>query len=458
MRAAPMSKYRMPVYLIVPSTCLAASANASTYYVSASGDDAATGTAASPWRTLARVNGVTLRPGDSVLLRGGDTFSGGLFFDASDAGTPASPVVITSYGAGRATIASATASGIYVYNAAGYRISNLNVAGNGGAASGITFFTDLSGGVKLPYIRIDSVEVSGFGRDGIEIGSWNGATGYSDVQIVNAVARDNARTGIFVYAQQPNVHQSIGIQAARAFNNPGFAGTGANSGSGIVLSGANDGVIERSVAHSNGWKCDASAGPVGIWAYDSSNVRIRHNESYANRTGGAADGGGFDLDQNVSSSIVEYNYSHDNDGAGYLLAQSPANSSHTGNIVRYNISQNDGRKNSYAAIELWGRILSAEIYNNTVFVSPSGSGTPRAVRVGNAGISDRDVASVHFRNNLFETTGALPLVDVTSGQLSGATDFRFQGNDYFSSGASFVVLYGGTTYSSLPAWRATGQE
>lgn len=146
-----MCKYRLRLCLIALAISIAASANASTYYFSASGDDAAAGTAAAPWRTLGRVNGVTLRPGDSVLLRGGDTFFGGLSFDASDAGTPASPVVITSYGPGRATIASATASGIYVYNAAGYRVSNLNVVGNGGVTSGITFYTDLSGGVKLPY-------------------------------------------------------------------------------------------------------------------------------------------------------------------------------------------------------------------------------------------------------------------------------------------------------------------
>lgn len=453
-----MCIYRLRLALIALALFCAAPATASTYYVSAAGDDAAAGTAAAPWRTLSRINALTLRPGDSVLLRGGDTFAGGLFFDGNDAGTPASPVVLTSYGTGRATIASGTAAGIYVYNAAGYRISNLKVAGSGGAASGVTFFTDLSGGVKLPYVRIDSVEISGFGRDGIEVGGWNATSGYSDVQIVNAVAHDNARTGIFVYAQQPNVHQSVAILASRAFNNPGIAGTGTNSGSGIILSGVNGGRIERSVAHSNGWNCDAAGGPVGIWTYDSTAVGIRHNESYANRTGGAADGGGFDLDQNVSMSTVEYNYSHDNDGAGYLLAHAPATTAHFGNVVRYNISQNDGRRNSYAAIEVWGRIRSTEIYNNTVFVSPAPSGTPRAVRIGNAGISDRDAAGLHVRNNVFQTTAALPLIEVTSGQLAGATDLRFEGNDYFSSGAPFTILYGSTTYSSLSGWRATGQE
>lgn len=433
-------------------------ADATNYYVSAAGSDAAPGTLTAPWRTLARVTATALHAGDSVLLRGGDRFPGNLAFDAGDAGTPTSPIVITSYGTGRATIASGAAAGISVHNAAGYRIANLVLAGTGAPVSGISFFNDLSGGVKLPYIHLDSIDVSGYGRDGIEIGSWNGASGYRDVRIVNTTAHDNARTGIFVYARQANVHQSVTVTGARAFNNFGIAGTGTNSGNGIVLSGVNGGIIERSVAYANGWRCDAPGGPVGIWTYDSTAIRIRHNESYGNRTAGAADGGGFDLDQNVSMSIVEYNYSHDNDGAGYLLAHAPLNDSHYGNSVRYNISQNDGRRNSYAAIEIWGRIRSTEIYNNTVYLAPAAAGTPRAVRVGNAGITDHDVAGLHFRNNLFQTTGGLPLVEVTAGQLSGATDLHFQGNDYFASGSPFLVRWGGTSYASLSSWRASGQE
>jgi hypothetical protein len=451
-----ISPLRVCLSVCLLSVCVAR-ADATAYYVSAAGNDANAGTLSAPWRTLARVNAVTLQPGDSVMLRGGDRFPGGLSFDSADAGTTSAPIAITSYGAGRATIAAAGAPGVSVYNAAGYRLSNLTVVGNGSATTGIIFYADLPGGVKLPYVRIDAVDVGGFGRNGIEIGSWNGATGYRDVQITNATAHDNTLTGIVVYAQQPNVHESIYIGGARAFNNPGLAGTTTNSGSGIVLGSVNGATIERSVAHSNGWRCTAPEGPVGIWAYDSTNVIIQHNESYGNRTGGKVDGGGFDLDQNVSLSTVQYNYSHDNDGAGYLLAHAPANDNHRGNVVRFNISENDGRKNSYAAIELWGRIVATEIYNNTVFLSPSTSGLPRAVRVGNASITDRDVSGVHLRNNILQTTGGLPLVEVTTGQLAGAADLRFQGNDYFSA-TGFAVRWGSTTYSSLAAWRTAGQE
>jgi hypothetical protein len=73
---------------------------------------------------------------------------------------------------------------------------------------------------------------------------------------------------------------------------------------------------------------------------------------------------------------MQYNYSHDNDGASFGLYQDSGPVAWAGNIVRYNISENDGRKNGYGAITLRtsGRSFSnAEIFNNTIYVSPEPS-------------------------------------------------------------------------------------
>ena len=437
---------------------LPARASATDFYLSALGSDANAGTSATAaWRTLAPVNERVLQPGDRVLLRGGDVFDGTLTLDADDAGSPQAPVVVASYGAGRATIRGGPDSGISVYNTAGVSISNIAVAGSGGPSSGIVFYMDLPGNALLSWIRIDSVEVYGFGRDGIEIGSWNGGSGFSNVRITGASVHDNARTGILTYAQQANAHRSLYVGYSRAYDNTGIAAATNNTGSGIVLGGVDGGTVERSVAHDNGRLCTATAGPVGIWAYDSRRIVIQQNESYNNRTGGPADGGGFDLDQNVSESVLQYNYSHGNDGAGYLLAHAPVNDNHHDNVVRYNISENDGRRNSYAAIEVWGRTIRTDVYNNTVFLSPPASGTPRAVRVGNASVADRIVSSLHFRNNIFFTAGGTPVMDVSATQAA-APDLRFEGNTYYASGLAVSLRWGATTYTSLAAWRATGQE
>ena len=132
--------------LVCLSLCaIARSAAAADYYIAASGSDANAGSAAAPWQTLARASSAILRPGDRVLLRGGDSFSGTLSLDASDAGTAAAPIVIGSYGTGRATIRTTSGAGISVYNTSGVSIAGLAIVGGAGSTSGISVFTDLGG-------------------------------------------------------------------------------------------------------------------------------------------------------------------------------------------------------------------------------------------------------------------------------------------------------------------------
>ena len=71
---------------------------------------------------------------------------------------------------------------------------------------------------------------------------------------------------------------------------------------------------------------------MGIWTYNSNDVLIQYNESYDNKAG-HIDGDGFDLDGGTTNSILQYNYSHDNDGAGILEAQFAKAQPSTGNIT-----------------------------------------------------------------------------------------------------------------------------
>lgn len=77
----------------------AASLNAQTYYVSSSaGSDANDGVSvATPLRTLSKVNALALTPGDTVLFRRGDIFSGEL---SAKPGADGRPVVYGAYGGG----------------------------------------------------------------------------------------------------------------------------------------------------------------------------------------------------------------------------------------------------------------------------------------------------------------------------------------------------------------------
>lgn len=426
------------------------------YYISNSGNDRNSGlTMSQAWKSFSPVNGASFRAGDRLLLEGGQTFHGRLAFGSDDAGIPSNPIVLSSYGRGRATILAGSGDGVVVYNTAGFHVSGLNVVGSGSTVntgSGINFYADLPGDVKLEYVSINDVEVSGFGKYGISVGAYNGKTGFRHVRITHSSAHDNAEAGINVWGYPSATattyaHENVYIAYCRTYNNTGKATTPLPSGSGITVSDVNTAVIERSVAHGNGALNTSRSGPVGIWAYDATNVVIQFNEAYGNRTGTGGDGGGFDLDGGTTNSVMQYNYSHDNDGAGFLICRYQNSRATFGNTVRYNVSQNDGRKNSYAGIQFYdggGGIKDINVHNNTVFQSPSVRGRPRALWFYSG------ITNARIWNNIFVTTGGLPLADIVSGQ----TGLLVQGNVYWSSGAPFLTVSSGRSYTSLSAWRA----
>jgi hypothetical protein len=77
-----------------------AAPTAVTYYVdSAAGNDSAAGTStATAWKSLAKVNGRALQPGDQVLFKRGGSWTGTL--QLSRSGTSDAPIVIGAYGSG----------------------------------------------------------------------------------------------------------------------------------------------------------------------------------------------------------------------------------------------------------------------------------------------------------------------------------------------------------------------
>src|SRR5205823_11422677 len=61
------------------------------------------------------------------------------------------------------------------------------------------------------------------------------------------------------------------------------------------------------------------------------------------------------------------------------------------------------------------------------------------------------------RNNILPTIGGAQLLSTNTNYVTSSV--LLQGNDYWPSGGSFLINWGGVTYTSLSAWRtATGQE
>lgn len=464
------------------------------YYLATGGDDAAAGTTPSTaWRSLERPNRTAFGPGDSLLLEGGRTFAGTLRLDAGDVGTPARPITVTSYGAGAATIDGGAGVGVLVRNTAGVRLTRMVVVGSSRAAldsisgdrstakigtalmeaDGVLFVNDLRGDVRVSYVRIDSVDVSGFAGRGVAIDGNAGRSGFSDVRITRVSAHDNGVAGIYVSGEFPLLdvltsrlfdasysHRRVYVGHSRAFRNSGVPGRWRpNSGSGIVVSDVRGATVEHSVAFDNGWRCDSrSGGPVGIWAWDADSVVIQYNESYGNRVASRKDGGGFDFDGGVTNSVMQYNYSHDNDGAGYLIYQFPYARPHRSNAVLYNVSRHDGRRNGYTGIQIAGDVRDLRVEHNDVLATPADSDTTAALAVELSKDARRwerpHTTGVRITSNTFRSRGGTPLVRVDSGQVGLA----FAGNRYESEGG-LTITYAGRRFSSIAAWRgATGQE
>jgi hypothetical protein len=59
-----------------------------------------------------------------------------------------------------------------------------------------------------------------------------------------------------------------------------------------------------------------------------------------------ADGGGFDIDGGSQNVIVQYCSSFNNSGPGYMHCAYPDSRPSRDNVIRYCISQSDGRKTS----------------------------------------------------------------------------------------------------------------
>jgi hypothetical protein len=431
--------------------------------VSPAGNDHSAGTSPDEaWRTLGRASEAILRPGARLLLEGGKQFTGQLRFGRGDAGDPAKPAIVGSYGRGRATIASPSSSGIVIVDTSGIDVSDLVVRGTHSprAGLGINLFSDLAGSQKPGDVTIARVDVSGF-YVGIAIGSGSAGNGFRDVRISDSTVHDNVDAGVMAYGPTFNpaapkyANDNIEVSRVTVFGNHGDpAKRRHNSGSGIVLGSVRGATVSWSVAHDNGGSGgDRYQGPQGIWAYDSTGVVIEHCLSYHNRTRYAVDGGGFDLDQNVAHSVLQYNLSYGNDGAGFLLYTGALDHNYTDNVVRFNISSSDARAwQFYGGITVIGRISHTSIYQNTVIATPRPDGSPAlAVQIG------RGLNAITMRNNIFVTYQAGPILVARLPYPRSA--LLLQGNDYYSPNGPMTIRWAAYSYYSLAQWRpATGQE
>lgn len=317
------------------------------YVNSFSNSDTSNGSKEFPFKSLSDLKMINFKSGDRINLLGNQILEGSIHLKDILA-TKDNPVTINTYGEGVAQIYSGNESAVIIEACENIRIVNIAVKGSGRKKG------NKGSGIEINnsrFIELDIVEASGYLINGI------GVTGGGDISITNSYVHSNGYNGIEVTGEWGlKGVRNIYIGYCIAENNAGSPMILENhSGSGILIGHSTNTTVEYCEAMNNGWDMPRSGnGPVGIWGYECDSLTIQYCYSHDNKTSpDGLDGGGFDFDGGITNSIMQYNLSMNNEGAGYGLFQFGGASKWSNNIIRNNISINDGIKNSQAGIYLW---------------------------------------------------------------------------------------------------------
>lgn len=460
-----------------------------TYFVANAGNDSNNGTSTgTPWQTIGKVNSGSYNPGDQIKFNGGDNFTDVCLNPNPSNVTATSklntPVTFTSYGTGNATITSNCVGdyhGAVLMEANAITLKQITLrpgAGNQPRGGVFIFNTSL---VPIGGITVDTVDVGGF-----TFFATSGSTNYGAEVFISGFPGNSpcALDGVTVKnstlhglsgASSPDENGISGNGSGRNICNVVYEGNtvfniGANGttiapgsfGSGILAIEITNGTVQHNLVHDVGGNTTTCGGPVGIWGDDVENLVIQYNEDYhvqpVSFTTGC-DWDGYDLDGEVHDSTVQYNYSHDNYGPGYIAFIAENGSETWGNnTFRYNISEHDvaaGTDTTVGAFNLSGNFLTPtggnlNIYNNTFYVNTTGAGVRPS---GFAGFGTCDVPGV-VANNIFavaqDDQGITPFV-----HLSACTNAQtWKNNDYYALSGGTVNWIANSTYTSLSAWQA----
>ncbi|MEZ5501805.1 MAG: right-handed parallel beta-helix repeat-containing protein [Halioglobus sp.] len=404
------------------------SAAGTAYYIDCDSTAASEGTIDAPWNDFEAANSITLAAGDSILLRRGTTCDGMLKPQGS--GTADNRILIGAYGEGplpRIDANGTNTAALYIEDMSNTLVRDLELT-NAGALDEphrgvyLTALQTVVTNVEIRDLYIHDVtglvKFSGTGKSGGAIigKPLSPEARFDGVLIENNQIEDVGRSGIF-------------FTGSSARNRPLATEPWPEGGTGIVIRGNNlkrlqgdaivtlatsGAVIEDNVVSVGNLAGKDYTGPdrncsAGIWAWNANNTLIQRNEVSGYRFGQSptdgCDGTGFDIDNEQDGTVIQYNYSHDNEGGFVLLC---SDDEPHGAQVRYNLSVDDGKviNASPCKFPTIGSFDGIRLYNNT-FVQPN----PHT---------------------------ALELVPLT--KLSNAGDFQFANNIVYATSPQAAVL------------------
>jgi hypothetical protein len=347
-----------------------------TYYVDCGeGDDSNSGMSpGEAWRTLDKINSIVFASGDRILFRAGQAWSGCL--QPSGSGEPDAPIRLHAFGDGAKPLingAGGTAA-VYLHNQQYWEIKNLELCNRGSPAGrrcGVYVVGEDFGTLShIHLVNLNVRDVNGLqhikANGGIifEVRGKTKETRFNDVLIEGCSVAAVDRSGIMLVSSWWDRHlereaghwdpSSKVVVRGNAVSDVG--------GDGIVVCCAKGPLIERNIARDCNKRSGRHCG--GIWPWACDDAVIQFNEAYLTRT--TRDSEGFDSDYFSRRTVIQYNYSHDNEGGFVLVCgNGDVDGFNDGTIVRYNISQNDRNQ----VFMLSGCITNTLIHNNTIYIA-----------------------------------------------------------------------------------------
>ena len=309
-------------------------ADAKTIYVSQStGDDNAAGTAAAtPWKTLAKASSVEYQPGDSILLKKGDTWNEELTPKGS--GTPEKPILISSYGEGKKPLIDREdfkqdRTGIRLDDKGGYKIVGLEFArcmtgiyaeyAKGAPTQKYLWIEDCYFRDSLLYGHYEDYPKRKIGL-GVCLFSWELGKRIvmQDIMVKNCVFR---RLASGFWTNSPDnfnknasfVYNFANLHFDNCLFEEGYQWQ-------LGIRGVDGGSVKNCVTHDIGRGFRAFNGVAGAMFFRCKDWVFEDSEwGYVDIGLGSGDGEAFDFEGNCDNMTMRNCNFHDTDGPGFLL-------------------------------------------------------------------------------------------------------------------------------------------
>ena len=323
-----------------------------------------------------KISAVQMRPGDSVLLKRGVTFTGMLAPKGN--GAEGQPVRVTAYGDGQRPVIQAQGqhtAGLLLKDPSYWEVQGLEITNTNGTDEdqgdlfGIYVLADGKEGVHRHvyindcYVHHVNGMVAGKRRGGIHVHIKKlRRSKFDDLRITNN--RIEHVGGVGIGNDSSCAHVKLlnnGFESRNLWTRVYVAGnrvdtTGRNN---VIARVSKDAVYEYNILANSSRRSTGHS----IFCFNTDGMKIQYNEAYGNTGEGGKDRGGFDADYNCINTFIQYNYSHDNDWFCGIMKRPTRNV-----VIRYNISQNDREGIYFYGFETERRAENVHIYNNTHFV------------------------------------------------------------------------------------------